>query len=57
MRLPFGLTVTRTKAAVSAMTAASPLNPNWGGWTRILEAFPGAWQRNVVYSTETVLSF
>lgn len=57
MRLPFSRTLTRIKSAVGAMSAASPLNPNWGGWTRILEAFPGAWQRNIIYSAETVLTF
>jgi len=28
-----------------------------GGWYRIFESFPGAWQRNVQYTTDNVLTF
>lgn len=41
----FGLTISRTKRQPMAAV------PSYrGGWRRILESFPGAWQRNVVVS-------
>jgi HK97 family phage portal protein len=46
-----GLTIaTRTKAAVEPMTYS-------GGWTRILEAFTGAWQRNIEVDRKDVLTY
>ncbi|WP_295808911.1 phage portal protein [uncultured Nitratireductor sp.] len=35
----------------------SPVNPNRGGWFRILESFSGAWQNNVEVDFNSVLSF
>lgn len=35
----------------------SPVNPNRGGWFRILESFSGAWQNNVEVDFGSVLSF
>ncbi|MEC9246287.1 MAG: phage portal protein [Pseudomonadota bacterium] len=35
----------------------SPVNPNRGGWFRILESFSGAWQNNVEVDFNLVLSF
>ncbi|WP_421930144.1 phage portal protein [Nitratireductor rhodophyticola] len=35
----------------------SPVNPNRGGWFRILESFSGAWQNNVEVDFSSVLSF
>jgi len=51
-----GLTITRQKSAVSPMTL-SEWNRGDSTWTRILESFTGAWQRNIVYSRESVLTF
>lgn len=45
----FGLTIGRTKAA--------PVPVSNRGWLRILESFPGAWQRNVEVSRECQLAF
>lgn len=54
MRIPLlGLTVSRTKAAVG-VTDTSLFSR---GWTRILESFPGAWQRNIVYQQENVVTY
>lgn len=54
MKIPFlGLEISRTKAAVG-VTDTSLLSR---GWTRILEPFSGAWQRNISWSNETVVSF
>ncbi|EKF39927.1 phage portal protein, HK97 family [Nitratireductor indicus C115] len=35
----------------------SPVNPNRGGWFRILERFSGAWQQNIEVDYNSVLSF
>jgi HK97 family phage portal protein len=51
MRLPFGITITRTKAL-------SSVPENRGGWFPLVrESFGGAWQRNVEARFDTVLSF
>lgn len=59
MRLgPFELAIRRppaTKAAVARMDFERV--PGDGGWKRILEPFAGAWQRNIEWSAESVLSF
>ncbi len=52
----FGLTIHRHKSAVAPMTLQG-WNAGDSAWTRIYESFAGAWQRNVVYSRETVLTF
>lgn len=39
-----GFTIERTRKELQPMSAV----PSWrGGWRRILESFPGAWQRNI----------
>ncbi len=43
----FGLTIARTKRLNQAMTAVPAYR---GGWRRILESFPGAFQRNIEVS-------
>ncbi len=37
--------------------ALSAVNPNRGGWMRIMESFSGAWQQNVEVKYDSVLSF
>jgi HK97 family phage portal protein len=54
MKLPFGLTVLRQKAAVPSSAVAVAENR---GWFRILESFTGAWQRNITVDFNTVLSY
>lgn len=51
MRLP--RLFTRTKAARPALSA--PIHGR-GGWWRILESYPGAWQQNVEVKYDSVLS-
>jgi HK97 family phage portal protein len=46
-----GFTITRTKAAPPV-----PVDPNRGGWYRILESFTGAWQQNVTVDFNSVVS-
>ena len=54
MKIPLlGLEVSRTKAAVG-VTDTSLFSR---GWTRILEPFGGAWQRNIAYTVENVLVY
>lgn len=56
----FGLTITRTKAAVTAMnpTNSSSLVPSGGGWWPLLrESYAGAWQQNVEVRLENVLTY
>lgn len=57
MRLPFGLEIGRRPAVVERATALSPIDDNRGGWWRVFESFPGAWQQNVEVDYNTVLSF
>lgn len=52
MRL-LGLDITRAPRE----KALAPVNPNRGGWYRILESFSGAWQQNVEIKYDSVLSF
>ncbi|TPJ76199.1 phage portal protein [Mesorhizobium sp. B2-6-3] len=52
MRL-LGFEVTRPRNEKSL----APVNPNRGGWYRILESFSGAWQQNVEVKYDSVLSF
>jgi HK97 family phage portal protein len=48
-----GLSITRTRAA----PMLTPVSENRGGWWPVVrEAFSGAWQRNVEYTTDTVLA-
>jgi HK97 family phage portal protein len=54
----FGLTIERTKAAVGLTTVAPS---NWSGgvgrwFGTVLEPFAGAWQRNISYSQQDVLT-
>lgn len=49
-----GLTITRTKAAVSPMTVSNFSSNGW--WPLIREAFTGAWQRNINVSAQDCLS-
>jgi HK97 family phage portal protein len=49
----FGLTISRTKAVVAPTVVPDSLR---GGWSRVLESFAGAWQRNVELRTEDVLT-
>lgn len=53
MRL-FGLNITRAQAA--EQKALSPVAQGRGGWWRIFESFPGAWQQNVEVKYDSVLS-
>jgi len=62
VRLPFGLNLTRTKAAVpNASASLASLSTPYGssrGWYPIIrEAFTGAWQRNVVVNQADVLTY
>jgi HK97 family phage portal protein len=52
MRL-FGMEITHRRATEKAM---SSVNQGRGGWYRILESFPGAWQQNVEVKFDSVLS-
>jgi HK97 family phage portal protein len=51
MRL-FGMEITHRRAE----KAMSSVNQGRGGWYRILESFPGAWQQNVEVKFDSVLS-
>lgn len=52
----FGLNVTRA-APRGGLTPVSPYGSNKGGWgPYIREAFSGAWQRNITWTTDTVLA-
>ncbi len=55
----FGLSITRTKAAVSTATEGlSSLRLGAGGWWPIVrEPFTGAWQRNIAWTLEDVLCY
>lgn len=54
----FGLSITRAKAAVPhGDTGLESLRASSRGWTRILESFAGAWQRNIEIDTANVLTF
>lgn len=56
MRLPFGIEITRAKAAPSALAGATSVSDR--GWFRVLESFPGAWQRNVTSQrSENVVTY
>jgi HK97 family phage portal protein len=55
----FGLEISR---ASQTKALSPPLESRWGGWGGgwfpvIREAFPGAWQRNLIIDRETALSF
>lgn len=47
----FGFEISRTKAAPPV-----PVSENRGGWWRIYESYPGAWQQNVTVDIPQVLS-
>lgn len=49
-----GLNITRARSQKKAM---SPVSQGRGGWFRVLESFPGAWQRNVEVKFDSVLSY
>lgn len=54
----FGLTISRTKAAVGTADAGLQSLYERGGWRPIIrEPFTGAWQRNMELSTDTVLTY
>lgn len=51
MRLPFGIVLAR------ATPSLQPVHDNRGGWwPMIRESFSGAWQRNMEWTTDTVLA-
>jgi len=56
VRLPFGLQITRAKAAPQGLQS-----PSWSGsrgwWSIVREPFTGAWQRNREQTRETILTF
>lgn len=55
----FGLSITRSKAAVAPMSSANTPGLTSGGrgwWPVVREAFPGAWQRNIETPLVDVLS-
>jgi HK97 family phage portal protein len=63
MRLPF-LRARPPLAATPATSGAMPVgmepglpSRGGGGWLRIFESFPGAWQQNVVLDRETILTY
>lgn len=47
----FGLTISRTRKDTLVPSEGR------GGWSRILESFPGAWQRNVECTATSVVAF
>jgi HK97 family phage portal protein len=58
-RFPF---ITKAGGSVRATSGPPPgeaLSPAYpgGGWLRIFESFPGAWQQNVVLDRETLLTY
>ncbi len=54
MRLPFGFTITRTKAA---QTGLARVDADRGWWPIVRESVTGAWQTGVEVTAETVLAF
>lgn len=52
MRL-FGMEITRARATEKLM---APVSQGRGGWWRVLESYPGAWQQNVEVNYNSVLS-
>lgn len=55
MKLPFGLTISRQKAAPASAVAVAE---NRGGWYNLIrESFAGAWQRNITVDYNSVLSY
>jgi HK97 family phage portal protein len=48
--------VVRVAATPVTKSTLSPVADNRGGWFRIHEPFGGAWQRNIEWSTESVLA-
>lgn len=46
-----------SKRAPAQQKAASPVTQGRRGWFRIMESFPGAWQRNVEVKFDSVLSY
>lgn len=50
----FGLSITRTKQVPASL---SSVNSRGGWWPIVREPFAGAWQRNIEYRTEDVLTF
>lgn len=56
MKLPFGLTISRQKAAPASATAVAENRGGW--WPLIRESFTGAWQTNTVaVDFNSVLSY
>jgi HK97 family phage portal protein len=64
MRLPF--IRARPPAVTPATTGGLPLGVGMepglpsrggGGWLRVFESFPGAWQQNIVLDRETILTY
>ncbi|MBZ9759488.1 phage portal protein [Mesorhizobium sp. CA8] len=55
MKLPFGLSITRQKAAPASAVAVAE---NRGGWYNLIrESFTGAWQQNITIDYNSVLSY
>jgi HK97 family phage portal protein len=61
MRLPFLRTRPPEAAPASAgsLSTAGTITPGrgGGGWLRVFESFPGAWQQNIVLDRETILTY
>lgn len=53
----FGLTISRTKAAVPPTTMPTNITSRGGWWPVSREPFSGAWQRNISWQMEDVLGF
>lgn len=53
MKLPFGLTIMRTKAADRQLQS---VDSDSRGWFRVLESYTGAWQQNVEVRLDSVLT-
>lgn len=61
----FGLNISRsapaadaieTQVATAVQKALSPIYENRGGWYRVMESYPGAWQQNVEINFNSVMS-
>ncbi|KKB86463.1 poly(3-hydroxybutyrate) depolymerase [Devosia limi DSM 17137] len=52
MRLPFGLNITREKAAGNLTRP----DTRGGWWPRVMEPFTGAWQKNIEVNLDSVLA-
>lgn len=55
MRLPFGITITRERKAAPSSLATPSARGGW--WPVVREGFAGAWQRNIEWRQEDVLTY